>query len=448
MLATVLTMVALSSSAISADAPQPAPNAGALSDSKKEADAAKDGKVVGKEAVISRLEKLFKSSPKPVINDRKLEPEPPYVKIVEGKDGRASIFYRCRFVKSKTIVDALESVVSNSGSVEDSPDQNIIVINDLASKVDDLKGSLLSLDTPLPQVLVETQIVEVYLEQGTEKDVKLEYTKFDADKNLTSAWGYNLDAPAQNPATNEGTGFDFYPYSSGSLGGDQKSFNLAVRWLASSRDAKILSAPNMVVDLGTTASMVTGEDVPIQSTSVTSGTVTTSISYKRIGVKLNVTPTLINNDIVQLEINPEVSSIIRYEAFVQNDVTANNPVVGIRNVKTRLSASDGEIIMLGGLYSSETTDAERKIPVIGDIPVLGEMFNGKETKNIDKQLIFFMKIHILPRPDSMLLDPEARAVELRSIGDAIHGAGALFPNRPPTPVMHEIGEGSTDKPKN
>ncbi len=107
-----------------------------------------------------------------------------------------------------------------------------------------------------------------------------------------------------------------------------------------SRDAKILSAPNIIVDLGSTASIITGEDLPIQETQVTGNSVTTSTFYKRIGVKLNVPPMLINRDLVQLKVNPEVTSVVRFEQFTQNEITVSTPVIAIRNINTELSMLD------------------------------------------------------------------------------------------------------------
>jgi len=382
-------------------------------------------------SVMKQLEALFKNSAKPLVPSKLITPAKPYMSVINGRDDRVTVLYRCRFVKSKTIVDAMESVVSTSGTVEDSPDQNIVVVNDVKDKAEDLKEALVSLDIPLPQILVEAHVIEINLTQDLQKDVKAQYKKYNAATKETTTYGYDLTPPSTNSSmTDSSNGFSVFPYSSGSADGNYSQFNVAVKLVALSRDAKVLSSPNMIVDLGTTASMITGEDVPIQSTSVTSSTVTTSTTFKRIGVKLNVTPTLINKDIVQLEVNPEVSSIISYQTFEQNDVTVKTPVIGVRNIKTRLSAADGQIIMLGGLYYSESITEENKVPFFGDIPYLGEAFNSKYQTNVDKQLLFFMKIHILQSADSVLLDPETRALEIRTIGHGIHQSDIVFPEKP------------------
>ena len=102
------------------------------------------------------------------------------------------------------------------------------------------------------------------------------------------------------------------------------------------------------------------------------------------------------------------------------------PVVSVRNTSTTLTAADGEIIMLGGLYSSEITERLRKTPFLSDLPLVGELFTAKSSSVYDKQLLFFMKIHILKSPYSVLVDPEKSAAVIQDAGRAVRDSGILF----------------------
>jgi len=209
-----------------------------------------------KEDVIRKIEDLLVPT-SPLIQSGKDQPEmAPYFKIIPGSGERSTVIYRCRNVKSKAILDAIEGMVSTSGTVEESADQNMVVINDVSTKTEDFKNVLLAMDVKNPQVLVEAKIVEVLVDEGMQRDVQVEYNKFDAKKGLTSTYGYSLSAPTQNPLPDQGSGFNFYPYSKGTAGGSLKDLNLFVKWLKTTRDAKVLSSPNLIVDLGTTASTV------------------------------------------------------------------------------------------------------------------------------------------------------------------------------------------------
>ena len=100
--------------------------------------------------------------------------------------------------------------------------------------------------------------------------------------------------------------------------------------------------------------------------------------------------------------------------------------MSVRNIETTLTAADGEIIMLGGLYSSEATERLRKTPILSELPVIGDLFTAKDATIYDKQLLFFMKIHILQSPYSVMLDPETTAAQIQDIGRAVRDSGTLF----------------------
>lgn len=267
----------------------------------------------GKEAVIKRLEALFKNSARPVITPKRYIPDKPYLVVTDVENEnpeapkRSVIVYRFRFVDADSAKDAIEAALAESGTCETSPNQNTVVINVLRDKVPTVKATLLALDVPLPQVLVETQIIEVSTQQGEQRDVKFQYTHFDAGTNTTSTYGYSLNSPNQKTTTGESSGFDFFPVALGKAGESTSTLEAALRWLTTSSDARILAAPNVIADLGMKASMSTGEDLPYQENTVTNSAVSQSAKFKRTGIKLNITPTLINNDTVQLEINPEIT---------------------------------------------------------------------------------------------------------------------------------------------
>jgi type II secretory pathway component GspD/PulD (secretin) len=308
----------------------------------------------------------------------------------------------------------------------------MIVINDVDSKTEDFKLALVAMDVKNPQILVEAKIVEVSVDEGMQRDVRMEYQRVQTDKGLTNTYGYNLTSPSQAPLNTQGGGFNFFPYSSGTKDNNLKDLNLFLQWLKTARDAKVLSSPNLIVDLGTTASMVAAEDVPILQTQVNGGTVTTSIIFKRIGVKLNVTPIIINDDSVKLIINPEVSTIIRFETSVQNGINVSNPVIAVRNINTELTAGDNEIILLGGLYSNAVLKTTRKTPVLGDMPgIIGDMFTALDLSDVKKQLVFFMKIGILKKSGTqdgfVAYDMNKSASDVKDISDSLHQDKDLFP---------------------
>lgn len=205
-----------------------------------------------KSSAIRQLQYLLRPEPpaeEPETPAPVPSPVPPYLQIIPGADGRATLVYRCRYVKANVLTDALESVISSSGMVEQAESQNLIVINDLASKMDELRQVVLAMDVSAPQIMVEAKVVEVSVDDGMERELEVDYNKYDPAENLTYTFGaVNLEDPSPNPLPGQGGSFDFFPYSAGREGTEWKRLHIFLRWLEHARDVRILSSPNLIVD--------------------------------------------------------------------------------------------------------------------------------------------------------------------------------------------------------
>ncbi len=396
------------------------------------ADETKSVMTDGKAGVISQLRGLMQPSAG-LKEEVATTEDKPYLQVIRGGDNRSTLVYRCRNTKSKSIIDSIESVISRSGTVEESKDENMLVINDTSEKVEEVRQVIAALDVTVPQVLVEAKVIEVYTQDQLEKEIEWDYnkgTRLDGgQEGITS-----FPAAATQPAV-----FDFSPFSAG-ISGSYHRLHYFMKWLQTVNDAKILSSPNLTVSLGSTASIVTGEDLPIQSTSTTGSTVNTDIKYKRTGIQLQVTPIRINSNSVRLSVTPEVSTVTRYENFNET----RTPVVSIRNVKTELSVRDGEIIMLGGLYSSEELNNEKKVPFLGDIPFLGWLFTSVDKSTVLKQLVFFLKVTIIDKSSDTFVDLERNATELREASEIMKNSAELYPTK--KNLEKKSAEGNDEKP--
>ena len=174
------------------------------------------------------------------------------------------------------------------------------------------------------------------------------------------------------------------------------SMNIAFQWLLSAQDAKVLSSPNILLSRNEVSRIVTGEEIPIQEANSTGNTLSLSTKFKSVGVTLEVEPSMINRDNVTLRIFPKVSNVVRYEnVSAGGDTTYPVPVISARSVETHLRMQDKQVVMMGGLYNSRDTLQQQRIPVLSDLPLIGELFTGKNESKEVTQLIFFLKIHII-----------------------------------------------------
>jgi len=157
--------------------------------------------------------------------------------------------------------------------------------------------------------------------------------------------------------------------------------------LTSNGLAKVLAEPNLTVRSGERGNFHVGTKYPIQTVTGTGGNATVSIYYEEIGIRLNFAPTVLETGVIRLKVDPaEVSSItdfVRLENLVA-------PVIDARTVTTSVDLKDGESLILAGLLSEDMKKNISKIPIVGDIPILGALFRTTTDEMSKRELVFFI----------------------------------------------------------
>lgn len=149
--------------------------------------------------------------------------------------------------------------------------------------------------------------------------------------------------------------------------------------------AKILAEPNLMVRSGQKGEFLAGSKIPYNIVTSTGGTATTSIYFVDVGIKLNFAPEVMENGSIALKIDPaEVSTI-------QGTLQVNGyPIIDTRSVKTFAELKDGESLVMAGLLSDNAIKTMSKIPILGDIPILGALFRSTSDDIEQKELVFFI----------------------------------------------------------
>jgi len=169
-----------------------------------------------------------------------------------------------------------------------------------------------------------------------------------------------------------------------------------------------LAEPNLVAESGKEASFLAGGEFPIPIAQGTGGNVAISVQFKEFGIRLNFTPVVTGNRI-HLKVKPEVSTLDFANAVVLQGFRI--PALSTRRTETELELMDGQTFAIAGLINNTMNSTLQKIPGIGDIPILGLLFQSKSAQKNLTELVVMITPHILPRSSPGVTTQEPALVE-------------------------------------
>jgi general secretion pathway protein D len=197
------------------------------------------------------------------------------------------------------------------------------------------------------------------------------------------------------------------------LGND---FTATIQALATAGKAQVLSRPSILARDGQMAEIVVGSSIYLPSgvtyTSVGTGSSTVpSIngSYQNVGIQLDVTPFIGANNLVQMILEPQITQIdtstpgqvIAYGSSLTGTSPVYAPNILKRSANTVVVTPDGQPIVIGGLISNDKASSESKIPLLGDIPLLGQLFKFTAKSSTKNELLIFLTPHIIQMPSQL-----------------------------------------------
>lgn len=228
----------------------------------------------------------------------------------------------------------------------------------------------------VPQVKVDVQVVEINKNDSSQLGVK---------------WG-GLRLTPTGDAMFSANHMTFAEPSPGQLHGFMPFDRLAadIELLVKNGKAKILSNPSLVAASGGSASFLVGGEVPIPMAQ-SQGQVT--VDWKEYGVKLDINPTVLESGKIALKLRPEVSTL-----DYSNGVRINNfsiPALSSRKTETQIMLQDGQSLFIGGLLQNQDVKSVEKLPLLGDIPVLGELFKSQGFQSNQTELTVMVTPHLV-----------------------------------------------------
>jgi len=173
---------------------------------------------------------------------------------------------------------------------------------------------------------------------------------------------------------------------------EKYDLGLAIKALQSRGLFESLAEPNLVAQSGKEASFLAGGEFPVPIAQGSGSNMAITVQFKEFGIRLNFTP-VVNGDRVQLKVRPEVSTLDFGNAVVLNGFRI--PALSTRRTETELELIDGQTFAIAGLLNNNMNSTLQKIPGIGDIPILGQLFRSKAAQKNRTELVVMITPQIL-----------------------------------------------------
>lgn len=281
----------------------------------------------------------------------------------------------------------------------DSVTRRLIVVTDDETN-ESIKEIIASLDRPKPQVLINVVFMQVThnkdLDLGTEFSHKGTYLGNDIVSTAATAFG--------SPTT--GGFFNI-------LNAD---VDATIHALSTVGKTEILSRPSILARSSQQATIMVGQEVPFITNSRISdtGQTTNTVQYQDIGIILRVTPFITSEGLVEMIVTPEISALSEKTVAISD--TVNTPVIDKRSADTVVVTPSDRTVVIGGLISNQSVNQDNKVPILGDIPLLGHAFKRTVKQNSKTELLIFLTPHVVQQPEdlSRLTDSERGKLQLKS----------------------------------
>ena len=355
--------------------------------------------LVGDEPIVDRMKNLIQNLDTEQSGSSTLK-----VKYLKYADAKSLEKILKNLSENLSAQDRSTSKITTS--IEAHEGTNSLVISADPEVMKAIEDVIASLDIKRAQVLVEAIIVEISDTLAKELGVQILFSGDGSDTPIvsqrfgnpnpdltaivggevydTTSGSSSIPAAAQSLLTLDGFAAGVGKYKK-----DEKSFAAILNVLRKDTDSNVLSTPSILTMDNEESSIIVGQEIPI-TTGESLGSDNTNpfrtVSREEVGVKLLVKPQINEGNSIRLDIEQEVSSVFGPLLIGASEIATNK-----REIKTAVMVEDSEIIVLGGLISDDVQESERKVPLLGDIPLLGRLFKSTTTSRSKKNLVVFLK---------------------------------------------------------
>ncbi len=319
-------------------------------------------------------------------------------------------FYTISYAKASDIATILKakenSILTSRGNVTVDARTNTLMVLESSEKHEEVAKLIVKLDVPIKQVMIESRIVIANDDFSRDLGVRTGVSAYDISgsdvSTMTgSATGANntlssiVDVLNGNSTewtyANQSDRYNFNLPAGGSAGrigfailGSDYLVDLELSALQTEGRGEVVSNPRVVTSNQMEAKIEQGVDIPYQEASSSGAT---SVSFKKAVLSLSVTPQITPDDRVVMDLKVNKDSV--------GGIYSGVPSVNTRSVQTQVLVNNGDTVVLGGIYETTSAEGETKVPLLGDIPILGYLFRSTSKSNTKSELLIFVTPKIL-----------------------------------------------------
>jgi len=351
----------------------------------------------------------------------------PMSEITEVSERLVNKVYRITYADVTEVESALKKFISKRGSLSCNKGTSNIIVTDSESKIKAIDTFIEEIDRITPQILVEARIYDI-----TSKDRLDLGIQWQAGRNTTYGAGTAgttdntglIPGIGTNPTAGRDDPFMTGVFNAATSKTENTTAALRLGWLNSAIDidmllkaqkenvnAKLLANPRVLVLDNETALIKIISEIPyIELTESSAGGSFGTTEFREVGVELEVTPHLTRDEMIRLRLKPEFSVQTGTVDVGGTSAEYPQPVVDRREAETTLLIKSGQTVVLGGLRKKDVTQQINKVPLLGDIPLLGELFKFEGESTVTSELVVFITPWIIEQP--VMSEAEQRAYEV------------------------------------
>ncbi len=317
--------------------------------------------------------------------------------------------YQFSYSRAKDVSPLLASQLSSKDPPQFDERTNTIFFRETRSNIDSVRKLLVTIDKPTKQVMIEARLVEVTANPRQSYGINWAGTV----GSSTSAQTFSYGAPANTSGSSSSTSGNI-PLSNFALGNAANNnilgnfshlalgqfailsvpqMSATLRFLNEDADAEFLANPRVVTADNLQAKIEINRAQPVPQLNFNEQTATAvfgGFQDKKFGNTLIVTPSINKDNFVTMKVKPEISNKVGDSTFVFAGATVSSPIIDTRTLESNVLIQSGDTLAIGGLLQDEVAKGRNKVPLLGDVPVLGYLFQERLNSRTKRNLLVFV----------------------------------------------------------